>query len=403
MFRRSAFLTFARMTLLSPIFVPVLTKCYPMFENRTKRTELSDLGEFGLIDHLTRTIRCRQPSTVKGVGDDAAVLDYHGKKILVSTDLLIEGVHFDLIFTPLKHLGYKAAMVNFSDIAAMNALPCQLTVSIAVSNRFSLEAVEELYSGINLACERYRVDLIGGDTSSSVTGLMMSLTVLGEAEEGDITYRSTALEKNLVCVSGDLGAAYMGLLLLEREKKVFKADPAIQPDLRGNDYILQRQLKPEARVDIVRKLKTLQVKPTAMIDISDGLASDIMHICTESKTGCTIYEDKIPIDPSTAAMSREMHIDPAICALNGGEDYELLFTIDIHDYDKIKDDPDITVIGHITEAANGMQLVTRSGSQVPLKAQGWDAFLERRKERGERRKERGERREEKGERRNERD
>ncbi|HNS18659.1 MAG TPA: thiamine-phosphate kinase [Bacteroidales bacterium] len=373
-----------------------------MFDNRKKRTELSELGEFGLIDHLTRNIRHRQPATIKGVGDDAAVLDYQGKKILVSTDLLLEGVHFDLTFTPLKHLGYKAAIVNFSDIAAMNSLPAHLTVSIAVSNRFSLEAIEEIYSGIQLACDRYQVDLIGGDTSSSVTGLMMSLTVLGEAEESDITYRDTARENDLICVSGDLGAAYMGLLLLEREKKVFNADPSIQPDLGGNDYILQRQLKPEARVDIVRKLKALKVKPTAMIDISDGLASEVLHICTDSETGCAIYEEKIPVDPATLAMAQEMGIDPTICALNGGEDYELLFTIDIHDYDTLKDDQEITVIGHMTHQASGMNLITRSGTQVPLRAQGWDAFKERREERGERREEKGERREEGGERREER-
>ncbi|MBP6976934.1 MAG: thiamine-phosphate kinase [Bacteroidales bacterium] len=358
-----------------------------MFENRKKQTALSELGEFGLIRHLTRNIKPRRSSTIKGVGDDAAVLDYQGKKILVSTDLLIEGVHFDLTFTPLKHLGYKAAVVNFSDIAAMNALPAQLTVSIAVSNRFSLEAVEEIYSGILLACERYQVDLVGGDTSSSVTGLMMSLTVMGEAEGEDIIYRSTARENDLVCVSGDLGAAYMGLLLLEREKKVFTADPSIQPDLGGNDYILQRQLKPEARVDMVRKLKALQVKPTAMIDISDGLASELLHICTESQTGCTIYEDKIPIDPGTLSMSQEMGLDLMTCALNGGEDYELLFTVDLHDYDKLKDDPDITVIGHITHKSGGRNLITRSGSQVELRAQGWEAFVERREERGERREE----------------
>jgi len=358
-----------------------------MSENRNKRTELSELGEFGLIRHLTRNIRHKHTSTVRGVGDDAAVLDYHGQKILVSTDLLIEGVHFDLTFTPLKHLGYKAAVVNFSDIAAMNAFPSQLTLSIAVSNRFSLEAVEEIYSGIYLACERYKTDLIGGDTSSSVTGLMMSLTVLGAADEEDITYRDTAREGNLICVSGDLGGAFAGLLLLEREKKVFKTDPSIPPELEGHDYILQRQLRPEARVDIVRKLKDLKIKPTAMIDISDGLASEILHICTGSKTGCSLYEDKIPIDPATVHASHEMGIDPMICALNGGEDYELLFTVNIIDYDKIKNDPDISVIGHITDAADGMNLISVSGSQVPLQAQGWDAFFERREEKGERREE----------------
>jgi len=358
-----------------------------MFEKRNKRTELSELGEFGLIRHLTRDIRLKNSSTLKGVGDDAAVLDYQGRKILVSTDLLIEGVHFDLAFTPLKHLGYKAAVVNFSDMAAMNALPEQLTLSIAVSNRFSLEALEEIYSGIFLACDRYGVDLIGGDTSSSITGMMMSLTVLGAAAEDGITFRDTARSGNLVCVSGDLGGAYMGLLLLEREKKVFQADPSIHPDLGGYDYILQRQLKPEARVDIVRKLKELQVKPTAMIDISDGLASEIFHICYGSKTGCSLYEDKLPVDPATLHAANEMGIDPSVCALNGGEDYELLFTIDMKDYEKIRNDPDITVIGHITDISDGMNLISGSGSLVPLQAQGWDAFFERREERGERREE----------------
>jgi thiamine-monophosphate kinase len=281
-------------------------------------------------------------------------------------------------------------VVNFSDIAAMNAFPAQLTLNIAVSNRFSLETLEEIYSGIYLACERYGVDLIGGDTSSSITGLMMSLTVLGDALEADITYRDTARIGNLICVSGDLGGAYMGLLLLEREKKVLNADPSMHPELEGYDYILQRQLKPEARVDIVRKLKDLHIKPTAMIDISDGLASEILHICTGSKTGCSLYEEKIPIDPATMQASYEMGIDPSVSALNGGEDYELLFTIDMNDYDKIRNDPDISVVGHITNEAAGMNLITRSGSQVPLKAQGWDAFFERREERGERRKERGE-------------
>ncbi len=358
-----------------------------MFENRNKRTELSGLGEFGLIRHLTKDVHIKNSSTLKGVGDDAAVLDYQGRKILVSTDLLIEGIHFDLTYTPLKHLGYKAAVVNFSDIAAMNAFPEQLTLSIAVSNRFSLEALDEIYSGIYLACERYGVDFIGGDTSSSVTGLMMSLTVLGAAGEADITYRDTARIGNLVCVSGDLGGAYMGLLLLEREKKVFKADPLVHPDLEGYDYILQRQLKPEARVDIIRKLRDLRIKPTAMIDISDGLASEILHICTGSKTGCSLYEEKIPMDPATMQTSYEMGIDPMVSALNGGEDYELLFTIDMKDYEKIKDDPDLSAIGHITDQSGGMNLITRSGGQVPLKAQGWDAFFERREEKGERRKE----------------
>jgi thiamine-monophosphate kinase len=345
-----------------------------MFENRKKRTELSEMGEFGLIQHLTRSIKLTNKSTVRGIGDDAAVLDYKGKQILVSTDLMIEGIHFDLAYYPLKHLGYKAAIVNFSDIAAMNAVPNQLTVCMAVSNRFSVEAIEEIYSGVLLACKNYHVDLIGGDTSSSVTGLILSLTVLGEADEDQIVYRNTARAGNLLCVTGDLGGAYMGLMLLEREKHVFKADPGMQPDLEGYDYILERQLKPEARVDIIKRLKQLKLKPTAMIDISDGLASETLHICTGSGMGCDIYEEKIPIDPTTASMAHEMGIDPVTGAMNGGEDYELLFTIDIKDYDTIKNEPDISVIGHIKEESSGVNLVTRSGSLVPVTAQGWDAF-----------------------------
>lgn len=351
-----------------------------MFDKHDKRTNLSELGEFGLIRHLTRGIRLGNKSTLKGVGDDAAVLDYKGKKILVSTDLLIEGIHFDLTYYPLKHLGYKAAVINFSDIAAMNALPSQLTISMAVSNRFSVEALEEIYQGILQACSYYEVDLIGGDTSSSVTGLIMSLTALGEADDDAITFRSTSRKGDLLCVSGDLGAAYMGLLLLEREKNVFKADPGMHPDLEGYDYILQRQLKPEARTDIVRELKQAGIKPTSMIDISDGLASEILHICTGSKTGCTLYEDKIPIDALTVTTAQEMGIDPTTGALNGGEDYELLFTIRSSDYEKIRDVPDVAVIGHMTDENEGIHLVTRSGTQVPLTAQGWDAFLKRKGE-----------------------
>jgi thiamine-monophosphate kinase len=346
-----------------------------MFEDRKKRTELSDLGEFGIIDHVTRHIQLRNKSTVKGVGDDAAVLDYKGKMILVSTDLLIEGIHFDLTYYPLRHLGYKAAVVNFSDIVAMNALPGQITVSISVSNRFSLEAIDEIYSGILLACEKYGVDLIGGDTTTSLQGLSMSLTVLGEADKDDIVYRSGAQVNDLLCVTGDLGAAYMGLLVLEREKQVYKANPDMQPDLEGHDYILERQLKPEARTDIVRLLKDIKIKPTAMIDISDGLASDVLHICHESKVGCSIYEEKIPLDPTTVNMAKEFNIDPTTCAMNGGEDYELLFTISQKDYDKIQQCPDIQIIGHMTEQNSGVHLISRSGTLVPITAQGWDSIL----------------------------
>lgn len=347
-----------------------------MYRNKNvKRTELSDLGEFGFIKHLTKNIEIKNPSTIKAVGDDAAVISSEGDEILVSTDLLLEGIHFDLSYTPLKHLGYKAAVINFSDIAAMNGVPEQITVSIAISNRFSLEAIEELYDGIKSACKKYKVDLVGGDTSSSVSGLFISVTVIGRANKETIAYRSGANVNDLVFVSGDLGAAYMGLLLLKRENQVFRANPDIQPKLTGHDYILERQLKPEARTDIVKLLKALGVKPTAMIDISDGLASEILHICDASKKACAIYEDKIPIDAATVAMAEEFNIDPTIAALSGGEDYELLFTIGQNDYEKVKEIKEITVIGHITEAHAGAKLISRSGSPVPLTAQGWDAFL----------------------------
>jgi thiamine-monophosphate kinase len=346
-----------------------------MAENDEKRTELKDLGEFGLIHHLTRNIKPKNESSLKGVGDDAAVIkEQDGQYMLVSKDLLIEGVHFDLTYVPLKHLGYKAAVSNFSDIAAMNGRPKQMLIGLAVSSRFSLEAIEEFYAGIMLACDKYSVDLVGGDTSSSNSGMIISVTILGEAKKEEIVYRNTANEFDLLCVSGDLGGAYMGLLLLEREKAVFKANPNMQPDFRGNDYILQRQLKPEARTDIVEILKKLGVRPTSMIDISDGLASEIFHICKGSKKGCALYEDKIPMDPSTVLMAQEFQIDPTLCALSGGEDYELLFTIKQDDFEKIKHNPNITVIGHITKEIEGINLITRAGSSVPLKAQGWDAF-----------------------------
>jgi len=343
-----------------------------MFEDRKKRTELSKIGEFGLIDHLTKNIKIRNSSTVTGVGDDAAVLDYKDRKILISTDLLIEGIHFDLTYFPLKHLGYKAAIVNFSDIVAMNGLPRQITVSISVSNRFSLEAVEEIYSGIYLACEKYGVDLIGGDTTSSLRGLYLSVSVMGDATNDEIVYRNTANKGDLLCVTGDLGGAYMGLLILEREKHVYKADPNMQPDLDKHSYILERQLKPEARTDIIKILNEFKIIPTSMIDISDGLASETLHICKNSGVGCTIYEEKIPLDQQTMDMSMEFQIDPTTAALNGGEDYELLMTISQEEYEKIKEHPDITVIGHITEEESGINLISRSGTSVPIKAQGWD-------------------------------
>lgn len=335
-------------------------------------TSISTLGEFGLINHLTDRIKLRNESTVKGVGDDAAVLDYHGKQQVITTDLLVEGIHFNLMYVPLKHLGYKAVMVNLSDVFAMNAVPRQITVSLAVSGKFSVEAIDELYDGIYLACEKWGVDVIGGDTTSSLTGLLISITAIGEVEPGEITYRSGARANDLICVSGDLGGAYMGLQLLERENEVFKVNPKEQPRFDGYDYILQRQLRPEARGDVQKALKTLGVKPTAMIDISDGLSSELMHICTRSNVGCAIYEEKIPMDFQTKQFADELSINPLVAALNGGEDYELLFTVPLADHDKIKNDPDITIIGHVTEAGTGLNLITGLGTAIPLQAQGWN-------------------------------
>jgi thiamine-monophosphate kinase len=344
-----------------------------MFDN-VDRTHIDELGEFGLIDHLTKNIKLNHPSTVKGVGDDAAVLDYAGKKILVSTDLLLEGIHFDLAYTPLKHLGYKAIQVNLSDICAMNATPTQVTVSIGMSSKYTLEAIEELYEGIYLACDKYNVDIVGGDTSSSKQGLVISVTVMGYAEEQDIVYRNTAEEGDLICVSGDLGGAYIGLQLLEREKLIYLENPKIQPDLEGKDYIVERQLKPEARQDIVALLRDIKVKPTAMIDVSDGLASEVLHICKQSNKGCQLYEEKIPIDPMTYETAREFGLDPTVCALSGGEDYELLFTVKQADYDRIKNDVDVSIIGYITEPSAGCNLISKAGAVHELKAQGWNAF-----------------------------
>src|SRR5476651_2040291 len=344
-----------------------------LFDNK-ERTNIEALGEFGLIDYLTKNIKISQKSSVKGVGDDAAVLDFRDKKVLISTDLLLEGIHFDLAYCPLKHLGYKAIQVNLSDIYAMNGMASQVTVSLGISSKFPLEAVEELYEGIYLACEKYNVDLIGGDTSSSKQGLVISVTSIGYADENDVVYRNTAEEGDLICVSGDLGGAYVGLQLLEREKQIFLENPNIQPDLEGKDYIVERQLKPEARGDIIDLLKEIEVKPTAMIDISDGLASEIMHICKQSDKGCNIYEEKIPLDPMTFETAREFNLDPTVCALSGGEDYELLFTVRQADYDKIKYKMDITIIGYITEPGVGCNLISKSGVVHPLKAQGWNAF-----------------------------
>jgi thiamine-monophosphate kinase len=345
-----------------------------MFDNQSTRTELGTLGEFGLIKHITQFISLKNDSSVKGVGDDAAVIDNKNKQTVISTDMLVEGVHFDLGYVPLKHLGYKSVIVNLSDIYAMNATPRQILVSIALSNRFSLEAVEELYAGISMACDRYGIDLIGGDTTSSPGGLVISITAVGEADKKNLVYRDGAKESNLLCVSGDLGGAYVGLQLLEREKKIYKENPGIQPDLEGNDYILERQLKPEARKDLPLIFEGLEILPTAMIDVSDGLASELLHICTQSEVGCNLYEDKLPIDPMTFSRAREFNLDPTTCVLNGGEDYELLFAIDIAHYEKVKDHPDITIIGHITDKNSGCNLITKSGTIHPLKAQGWNAF-----------------------------
>lgn len=310
-----------------------------------------------------------------GVGDDAAVLSYPDKKIVVTTDLLTEGIHFNLMYTPLKHLGYKAVVVNLSDVYAMNATPRQITVAMAVSSKFSLEAIDELYSGIHLACEKYGVDLVGGDTTPSLTGLTISITAIGEAPEDELAYRSGAKVNDLVCVTGDLGGAYMGLQLLERENEVFKVNPNQQPQLEGYNYILERQLKPEARRDIKEILKTLRIKPTSMIDISDGLSSEILHLCEASNVGCSIYEDKIPLDRQTKDFAEELNINPLVAALNGGEDYELLFTVPLDKYDLIKKEFDITVIGHITSAGEGANLITTGGSVIPLQAQGWNPLM----------------------------
>ena len=342
-----------------------------------KRTEISDLGEFGLIDTLTKDFVSYSPTTIKGVGDDAAVIATSEEEVmLVSTDMLVEGIHFNLMYSPLMHLGYKSVVVNLSDIYAMNGTPKQVTVSIAISSRFPLEAVEELYKGIKKACDIYQVDLVGGDTTSSLSGLMISITALGTAKKDEVVYRSGAKEYDLLVVSGDLGGAYMGLQVLERERAVFKANPEIQPDLDGHDYLLERQLKPEARKDVIQILKELEVQPTSMIDISDGLASEIMHICKASEVGCTIYDERIPLDAKTSMAAIEFNVDPVTTALNGGEDYELLFTIKQEDYDKVASNPNFTVIGHITDKASGVNLVDKNGSHIALKAQGWNHFAE---------------------------
>lgn len=346
------------------------------FDN-TSDTNLAELGEFGLIKHLTQHIELYQPSTIKGVGDDAAVINNEDLQTVISTDILIEGVHFDLTYVPLRHLGYKSVIVNLSDVYAMNAHPKQILVSIALSNRFKLEAIEELYSGMLAACKKYKVDLVGGDTTSSLSGLVISITAIGGVKKEDITYRNGAKETNLLCVSGDLGGAYMGLQVLEREKSVFKENPKLQPDLEGKDYLLERQLKPEARKDIIETLHSIGIKPTAMIDVSDGLSSEILHLCSQSDVGVELYEEKIPIDSLTYETAREFNLDPTLCSLSGGEDYELLFTVDINEYEKLKNSMDITIIGHITDKAKGCNMISKSGTVHELKAQGWNALLKK--------------------------
>lgn len=338
------------------------------------RTEISDYGEFGLIHHLTKNIEIQQASTILGVGDDAAVIDHFGKQTVVTTDLLIEGIHFDLSYTPLKHLGYKSIIVNLSDICAMNATPTQVTLSIGVSNRLSVEALEEFYEGVYAACEKYGVDLVGGDTASSQKGFIISVTALGEINADKVVRRSTAKPGDLICCSGDLGGAYLGLLFLEREKKIYLENPRIQPDLEGESYVIGRLLKPEARKDIVEWLEKANIQPTSMMDISDGLSSEVLHICADSGVGCVLYEDKLPISEETRNAAFKFQIDPTACALSGGEDYELLFTIRQEDYEKIRFVEKASVIGYITEAEKGAHIVTKSGNAYPITAQGWNAF-----------------------------
>ncbi len=343
-----------------------------MSEQNNQNTRISDLGEFGLIRHLTREVKLYQESTKRGIGDDSAIMDYSGRQVLVSSDLLLEGIHFSLMYTPLKHLGYKAVVVNISDILAMNGRPEQIVVSLGVSGKFGLEHIENLYEGIRLACDKYHVDLVGGDTTSSVTGMTIGVTAVGSAEKDRVVYRDGAQVNDIICATGDLGAAYMGLQLLEREKEVFKKSPGVQPDLSGYDYILERQLKPEARADVVRLLAEKDLVPTAMMDISDGLSTDVLHICHQSDLGCKIFQDKIPVHEQTEKMGQELDIDSTTAALNGGDDYELLFTIPTSEYDKIKDQKEIVPVGHMTSPDFGCYMVSTSDHQVQLKAQGWN-------------------------------
>lgn len=358
-------------------FLSLLHKLKPltMFKEEGATHKIDELGEFGLIEHITKNVKIRNSSSKLGIGDDSAILNYSkDKDIVITTDLLVEGVHFDMVFTPLKHLGYKAVVVNVSDIYAMNAQPRQITVSLAISSKYSVDAVEEIYEGITLAAERYGVDIIGGDTTSSLSGLMISITAIGEVDKDKAVLRSGAKENDLIVLSGDAGGAYIGLTILQQEKEVWKVNPNSQPDFTGKDYVLERQLKPEARKDIITLLNKMEVVPTSMIDVSDGISSEIMHICKSSKVGCNIYEEKIPIDPTTYQGARDFDLDPTMCALNGGEDYELLFTVAQEDFDKIKGNPNLTVIGHVTTEESGTNLISTGGSVIPLKAQGWNSF-----------------------------
>lgn len=341
-----------------------------------KATEISEIGEFGLIDRLTKDLPTVNSSTLRGVGDDCAVMSYKDTEVLVSTDLLVEGIHFDLTYVPLKHLGYKSAVVNFSDVYAMNGHPRQITVSLAISKRFTVEHIEELYSGIRLACEIYGVDLVGGDTTTSRSGLVISITVIGDAPKDRIVYRSGAKDTDLICVSGDLGSAYMGLQLLEREKIASAGKPDFRPKFEGKEYLIERQLKPEARRDVIENLAKHGIIPTSMMDISDGLSSELLHICKASDTGCRVYEDRIPIDYQTAVMAEELNMNLVTAAMNGGEDYELLFTIPLHAHDEIKKIPGVKVIGHITKPSLGCAMITRDGAEIPIRAQGWNPLAQ---------------------------
>jgi thiamine-monophosphate kinase len=342
----------------------------------TNRTEIASLGEFGLIDHLTKNFEIQNSSTIVAVGDDAAVIDHFGKQTVVTTDLLLEGVHFDLMYTPLKHLGYKSVIVNLSDVYAMNATPTHITMSIGISNRFSLEALNDFYEGVYLACEKYNVDLVGGDTASSQKGFVISVTAIGEVAPDQFVKRSTAQKGDLVCVSGDLGGAFLGLTLLEREKKIYLENPQVQPDLENEDYIVGRILRPEARKDIVKFLNDNAIVPTSMMDVSDGLSSEILHICKQSGLGCRLYEEKIPVAEASRKAAFKFGLDPTVCALNGGEDYELLFTMKQEDYDKITLNEEISVIGYMAEASEGTKLITKAGNTFDITAQGWNAFVQ---------------------------